>query len=177
MDEIQEFQPERIPRRGEISAWGLALLAFAGWAAMTAAGLRVHWLYIFLALFLLISGALISLTNWVDRRTRLRLEPGGVAYEDGLRRVRMDWRDIAQVHVLPAAPGKLIRVIGEDRKYFSFRTFGEVIMGGKSRGRVGFAQGEHILDVIIEKSRLKPVDPPQAGRSGRPAEGYYYARE
>lgn len=176
MDLPADFRPEVSTRRGEVTAWGLAILAFVGWALLSARGVRVSWLYIFLALFLLLSGLAISLTNWVERRTVLRLETDGVSYENGLRRARMAWNEIQRVQVEPGNLGNLVRVFGDGRQYFSFRTLGEVLLHGETRGRVGFTQGEAILTTIVEKSGLKRSTQPAPGRS-LPTGGYYYARE
>lgn len=163
-----KFQPERLSRRGEITAWGLAALAVSGGILQRRLGLTVHWLYIFLALVLIFSAAAISLTNWVDRRTVLRLEAGGLAFSNGLRQVEIAWHRIREVQELTLNPGKMIRIFADDGRYFSFRTYGEVTLRGKVRGQVGFRDGERILAHIIEKSSLK--------RSQR-SDGVYYVRE
>jgi hypothetical protein len=78
------------------------------------------------------------------------------------------------VQVLPMNLGRLVRVVG-DKTFFSFRTLGEVTLRGQMRGRVGFAQGEQILALILERSGLKTAAPVDSG--ARPSDGYYYSRE
>lgn len=166
-----EFRPERLSRRGEVTAWALAAIAIVGWVLQRRLGLIVHWSYIFLTLLLILSGAAISLTNWVDRRTVLRLELGGLAFSNGLRSVEIAWHRIHKLQELPLNPGKMVRVYAEDGSYFSFRTYGEVILKGKVRGRVGFREGDQILACILEKSNLKPSRHPESN------DGVYYVRE
>lgn len=106
----QEYRPERISRRGEAFAWGAALLVIAGGLILYASGNPVGYLIPFLGAFLVAAGAGISLGNWMDRHTRLRLEPGGIAYTNGLRRIYLDWGQIQEVRILPAAWGKKVQV-------------------------------------------------------------------
>jgi hypothetical protein len=115
----------------------------------------------------------ISLGNWMDRHTALRLEPGGLAYQNGLRHVRLKWEEIQRVRVLPAAWGKKVQVFGR-HTYFAFNTLGEVKVQGKMMGRVGFAAGDQILEQILRSADLRPVQPSEA--SGV-VEIYDYARD
>ena len=55
------------------------------------------------------------------------------------------------------------------KAYFEFRTLGEVKVAGELKGRMGFGEGEEILNEIILNSDLQRID-----KSGN---GYYYARE
>jgi hypothetical protein len=159
----QEYRPERISRRGEAFAWGAALLVVAAGLVLYASGNPIGWLIPFLGAFLAAAGAGISLGNWMDRKTRLRLEPGGISYTNGLRRVRFRWEQIDQVRVLPAPWGKKVQVFGErapgqglprEGAYFAFTTLGEVKMQGRTLGRVGFVEGGFILMTILEQAGL-----------------------
>lgn len=155
-----EFHPELLSRRGELTAWGLTILAVVAWLALRLGGLRVSWIFILVAVFLLIGALASSLSNWVDRHTVLRLELGGVSFENGLRQVEIAYHRIPRVQVLPIQLGNLVRVYGDNGQYFSFHTYGEVGLRGR-RGRVGFKEGEQILAHILERSRLKQASNPQ----------------
>jgi hypothetical protein len=168
MDTPAAFRPERFSRRGELTAWGLAVLVFAAWIALAARGQTVPSLLQLLAIFLLLAGLAISLTNWIDRHTLLRLETDGVNFENGLRRVHLAWDEIRQVQVFPSNLGDRVRVVGE-KTFFSFRKLDEVVLRGQVKGRMGFADGERILQHILEKAHLEQLD--------RPGFGYYYARK
>lgn len=157
-----EYRPELIPRRGERVAWGLAILACIAWLVLSLAETPVHAAIPMLAGFLILAGALISLSNWVDRRTVLRLSSKGLEFENGLRCVRLSWQEVQQVHVLPSNLGDKVRVVGKNT-YFSFRTLGEVRMHGELKGRMGFAEGEKILRQIQTRAGLKSVHKPSAG--------------
>ena len=123
---------------------------------------------IVLMLFLLLAGMSISLGNWMDRRTVIRIDPNGIVFQNGVRNVGLAWREVKELRVLPTRWGKKVQVFGE-RVFFEFRTLGEVKIGGDLKGRVGFMEGEEIMQEIILQSQLLVIK-----ESG---ENYYYARE
>jgi hypothetical protein len=168
-----EFRPELISRRGEAIAWACALLVGGAWLALLLGGKGANLLVLILAIPLFLAAMSISLGNWVDRRTRLRLDAEGVAFQNGLRDVRMAWAEIQQVRVFPAQWSQKIQVIGESG-HFSFHTLGEVKFGRQVKGRVGFAAGETILKRIVENGHLREMRP--TGQAQQQS-GYYYARD
>ncbi|MCK5313953.1 MAG: hypothetical protein KAJ53_02470 [Anaerolineales bacterium] len=168
VSDVREFKPEQVSRRGEFIAWGCAVLVGVLWLVLIWQGQAVTWAILLLEIFLLFAGTSISLGNWMDRKTLLRLDQKGISYKNGLRKVQMNWQDIRQVRVLPTRWGSKVQVIGEDA-YFEFRTLGEVKIGGELKGRMGFEKGDEILQAIVIASDLQKTDDP--------GDGYYYARE
>ena len=162
----REFHPELLSRRGEWTAWALTLAASIGMWFLNRSGYIPAWAWIFWA-FLLFSSLSISLGNWLDRNTVIWLEADGIRFEDGLRRVRLNWQEVQKVAVLPARLGKTVQVIGE-RSHFEFKTLGEVQFQGQVRGRTGFLEGQAILDVILREAGLVLVEESD--------NAYYYAR-
>ena len=156
-DEAREFHPELLPRRGEVMAWAFALVV----------GLSMVWLHQALGNipaiawafwgFLLFAGLSISLGNWMDRHTIIRIGADGIAFENGLRRVRLTWPEVRKVNVLPARWGRSVQVIGK-KSHFEFQTLGEVSFQGEVKGKVGFAAGQEILDCILRASRLRLIE-------------------
>jgi hypothetical protein len=171
--ETREFRPELISRRGEMLAWGAALAVAAAWIVLLISRQGVNWMVPLLGIPLLLVALSISLGNWVERKTLLRLHPEGVEFQNGLRHVRLNWDEIQQVQVLQAQWGRRVRVIGE-RGHFQFLTLGEVKMHGEVKGRVGFAAGESILAQLLERGQLRLVPPTD---SALPSGGNYYARK
>lgn len=165
-----EFRPELLSRRGEVTAWGLALLVFGAWFVLRFTGNRVPGSLVFLAFFFLFVALAISLGNWMDRRTKIQLKPEGIAFTNGLRNVYLPWEAIRQVQVYPSGWGDKVRVIGE-KAHFDFRTLGEVTVQGTVQGRMGFVEGDKILRRILEAGRLDHKTRSSAGT------GYYYSRE
>jgi hypothetical protein len=163
-----EFRPERFSRRGEITAWGLAVLSLLGWIGLSTRGIPIPWFFSALTIFIVIAALATSLSNWSDNHTLLRLENNGVQFENGLRHVYLTWEEIQKVQIFPSNMGDQVRVSGA-QTFFIFRLLGEVSLRGQVRGRVGFAEGEHILNYILRETNLKRVELPD--------NKYYYARE
>ncbi len=162
----REFHPELLSRREEWTAWALALAVGLALLVLERAGSIPLWVWIFWG-FLLFSGASISLGNWMDRRTILRLGSDSLHFENGLRVVSLAWSAVREVTVLPARFGRTVRVRG-DSAHFEFMTLGELRIQGQVRGRTGFADGQLILDDILSKTRLDLVE--------KSKDAYYYAR-
>ncbi|MBC8496802.1 MAG: PH domain-containing protein [Anaerolineales bacterium] len=169
------FHPELIPRKGERTAWLLLILAlvYLGVALWSDDGLT--WLAVVFVSLMFLSAGSITLGNWVDRKTVLRLDPDGVSFSNGLRNVSLNWEDVREVRVLDSAWGHRVQVRGPATSTssrlstgFTFRTLGEVIMQGEIKGRMGFAEGESILKKILESSGLQETEVAEKIR--------YYAR-
>lgn len=161
------YRPELIPRRGEFIAWISTGLIGLTVIILYLTHQRVSWVLLGLLIFLLLSAAVISLGNWMDRQTIIRIEADGIEYFNGLRRVRLPWSEVVDVRVSSAAWGKRVQVRGE-RGFFIFHTLGEVRHKGELKGRMGFEAGDEILRHIVLKSHLQIVDDTGGG--------YYYAR-
>ena len=166
MSDVREFRPELMPRKGEFNAWALAVglgiglyLAISTWPDLPG------FLWIFEGV-MIFSALAISLGNWMDRRTVLRLDADGIAFDNGLRSVRLGWPEVQNVAVVETRSGKRIQVQAE-RSHFTFKTLTVMSMFGQSV-RSGFAAGQEILDMILKSSNMKLT---------KEAEGvYYYAR-
>ena len=164
--EVREFRPELLSRRGEWTAWALALAASIGMWFLNFSGYVPVWAWIFWV-FLLFSGTSISLGNWLDRTTVIRLGADGIRFENVLRRARLNWHEVQKVAVFPARWGKSVQVVGE-KSHFGFMTLGEVQFRGEVRGRTGFSDGQTILDAVLRETGLVLVEESN--------NAYYYAR-
>jgi hypothetical protein len=120
------------------------------------------------AIVMMLAALSISLSNWVDRQTVMRLNANWIEFHSGLRNVRLLWSEIHQVRVSTSGWGDKVQVIGE-RAHFSFRTLGEVWFQGELKGRMGFEKGDEILREIIVSSGLKKI-------TEQDGKGSYYAR-
>ncbi|MCB9135994.1 MAG: hypothetical protein H6636_11245 [Anaerolineales bacterium] len=166
-----EYTPERIPLRGEITGWGLALTILATTTILHLNGQKWATLGLILSVVFVLSAASISFGNWMDRKTVLRLSRSGISYANGVRQVELSWREVQAVRVLPAQWGaRQVQVIGEtvgEKAHFEFRTLGTVNYQGQERGRTGFAQGEQILETIVQMANMRSVP------SDNPTYAYY----
>ena len=158
----REFRPELLSRRGELIAWGLTLVTAAAWLILYFTQTPIFIGLKVLVVLLGFSALAISLGNWMDRRTLLRIESAGVYFENGLRKARLHWEEIRQVEVIPSSWGNKVRVLGE-QAHFDFRTFGEVKMQGEVKGQLGFHEGEQILQTILQQAGLKETQGPEEG--------------
>ena len=171
--ELQIFKPELVSRRSELIAWLSAVLVNGTWIVMLLLGQSMSFWLPILGIPLLLIAFGMSLGNWMDRHTFLKLESQGVAFNNGLRNVQLAWLEIKEVRVLPAQWGQKVQVFGED-SYFGFHTLGEIEANGRVLGRTGFVEGERVLKQILERAELsetKQID------IGNQQEGYYYSRE
>jgi len=162
------FRPELLSRRGEFIAWSTSILVFLGWVILSLNGRHVPFAVPFLWITLFLAAMAISLGNWMDRKTELRLDAGGVTYKNGLRYAALKWNEINEIKVFPSKWGKKVHVLGA-AVHFNFRTLGEVMVQDEVKGRMGFAEGDKILSIMLEQANLKEI----AG----PGSGYYYGRE
>ena len=171
--ERQEFHPELVSRRSKMISWGSALLVDVVWILLIVTGQTFSFWLPILGVPLTLVALGISLSNWMDRHTIIRLDEQEVSFSNGLRHTALRWNEIQEVRVLPAQWGKKIQVFGR-QSYFGFYTHGEVFAHGRSLGRTGFVDGDFILQNILEKARLSAVKQIVVGDQ---QEGYYYSRK
>ncbi|MBT3322003.1 MAG: hypothetical protein HN392_06920 [Anaerolineae bacterium] len=163
----KEFRPELISRRGELNAWVFALvvsiaLGFMFWAMGNIPTVAwVFWGFLFFA------ALSTSFGNWMDRSTVMGLDDNGIAFENGIRQVALNWQEVKSVNVIPARWGKTVQLIGEE-SHFEFRTLGEVQYQGEVTGRLGFVEGDDVLKEILKKTKLR-LEKEEKG-------SYYYSR-
>jgi hypothetical protein len=152
---VKVYKPELQPRRSEFVAWGLALSSLLGLLFLNLGGIIFFWAIVFVG-FLFFAGLSISLGNWMDRRTQIKIDDTGVAFQNGLRNVELTWLSVSEVTTSPSRWGEKVQVVGQ-KQHFEFNTLGEVTFQQQVQGRVGFQQGKEIRDEIIQKSGLTSV--------------------
>jgi len=171
--EQQVFKPELVSRRSELIAWGSAVLINGTWILLMLIGHPLSFWLLILGVPLLLIASGMSLGNWMDRQTVLTLDMENIYFSNGLRHVKFKWFEIQEVRVLPAQWGKKVQVFGQ-QSYFGFHTLGEVKANGKVLGRTGFIDGERVLELVIDRAKLKEIKQIELGDQ---QEGYYYSRE
>ena len=163
----EELRPELTSRRSEITVWSLTLVVVFAMGIMNWQLGEISIIVWVFGGFLLFAALSISLGNWMDRGTVMSLDLNGIAFENGLRQVALSWQEVEKVNVFPARWGKSVQVIGS-KSHFEFRTLGEVEYKGEVQGKLGFAEGEAVLEEILKKTELV-LEKEEKGR-------YYYAR-
>lgn len=154
MSTQKTYRPELTPTRGEWIAWGLAAVCAATWGVIRWQTSSVPLGVTIFALVFLLAALSIRLSNWMDQRTQISLDEGGVEFHNGLRTATIRWKDVVEVRVIPARWGQRVQVLGE-MDNFEFRTMGEVTYKGEVRGKMGFREGKEILDRILRRSNLQ----------------------
>ena len=166
MESKREFHPEKISRTGERNAWILTGVAVVACLLLWRVSAPSTLLLVTVA-FLLIAAFFISLSNWIDRKTTLILDPEGIKFQNGLRNVMMNWDEIERLRVVSDRWGERVHV-SSNRNYISFRNLSDVKIQGKVRGQMGFPEGKEILQQIIQSSGLVLTEEND--------QGHYYAR-
>jgi hypothetical protein len=146
------YKPELLARQGERNAWLFAILAGIALAILHLRGVVPFFSWIFV-IFLAFSALSISLGNWIDRRSLLRISKTGLSFGNGLRQVDLTWPQITEVRIVPTRWGEQIQVIG-GQSHFSFNTLAELQFKGQNRTKVGFAGGQEILKEILKSGGL-----------------------
>jgi hypothetical protein len=170
---LGEYRPTLISRRGELIAWISFVLVGVTWIILIFSGQRYCLAVPVLTIILFLASLSISLGNWMDRQTVLKISKEYVSFRNGIRNVEIRWENIQEVQVLPAQWGKKVHVLS-DQAHFHFQMLGEVKMHGEVKGRVGFVEGDLILNEIIERSNLHEI---QSSELDRAETCEYYARD
>jgi hypothetical protein len=166
MEGSKEYRPELLSRSGERNAWILTVVGIAAYLLLWRTS-EASIIYLMLVAFLLVSALFISLNNWIDRKTKLVLDPEGIKFQNGLRKVALNWDEIEDLRVVPDRWGERVHVYSS-HSYLSFRNLSDVEIRGKVRGQMGFPEGQEILQQILESSGLV--------RTEDDDQGHYYAR-
>lgn len=157
IDSWKEYRPEIISRRGEFSAWFIAFLVLASWLFLSVINKPASKPLFMLFSIVLLVALFISLGNWMDRRSYIKINSSGIIFENGLRHVKKAWDEIVKVEVHPSRWGKKVRVLCSDA-HFSFRTLGIVAIGDEEKGRIGYKNGDKILQIIIKEAGLIKIE-------------------
>lgn len=161
----QTYKPLLNSRRAELFNWlffivVLSVLIFVPTTGFARIGGN------FLAAFFLFSSLVLSMANWQNRKTAMTLSSSGVRFENGLQTIWMLWEEVNRIEVFTGRVNDKIRVKSAD-KDFAFDMYNEVVLNGKSRGAVGFEQGELILETILRQAHIDTAQKQHA-------EGYDY---
>lgn len=171
--DTQEYRLIPASRRGELMAWLSTSLVAGAWVIAFLIQARINLLLTIAAALLGSIASGISLSNWMDRRTRIVIGRSGIHFQNGLRDTHITWEEIREVRVLPAIWGRKVQVFAKDA-YFGFSTEGKVEAYGKIVTQTGFPQGDQIVQQILKRANLKQI---RALNTGLGIPGYAYTRE
>ena len=162
-----EYRLELLSRCGELIAWGSTLLVAAAWLFLGFSNQPIAWVVPALTILLFVVAVGISFSNWMDRKTLIRIDDQGIHYENGLRQAEISWQQIRQVRTYPSPVGKKVVVIGP-HSAFQFRVLHQVRVQGELKGQMGFPEGETILQKILDQGNLQKIESGQESRAVSP---------
>jgi hypothetical protein len=142
----------------------LLVAVFADFEGVVRVGLYL------LLVFIGLSALVMSVGNWIDRNTTLKIDEAGVSYFNGAREVSLNWGDISRIEVVPARFGDRI-IVSSENAGFRYQSLGKISMSEKISGQVGFEEGAQILETMLEQTGLSGQQPRQTDS------GYYYSRD
>ena len=149
-------RPVPVSRRGEGFAWLSAGLAALGSLILTLRGGQLPDVGIGLVIVLVLAAGLITLGNWLDRRTRIELLEQRVLYHSPLRQVNLPYADIQRLTASRLRDAWRVGVVGPDRG-FTFRTGTTLRFAGMDRLTYGFAGGEGLAAALRQRAELGPA--------------------
>lgn len=152
-----EFRPLPLPRRGEWTAYGLAgalliTLGIRWWVVQ-----EVPALLAVAAFGSVLLAVLISYGNWMERHTKLSMDPSGVSFERPIRTVECSWDQINGLNCERERGGWRFDVLCETG-HFGFQD--ELVMRSNFGGevRTGFPDGQLIAASIRRAAELGPPE-------------------
>jgi hypothetical protein len=156
------FRPAPVDRRGEGVAWLLSLALAGGLFLLRRLSGGVPWLgLVFLALLVALA-ALVSIGNWLEARTSIRIDGDGIEERTPLRSVRLAWGEVAELWAWPASLGWRILVRGAGGQIL-FRTGERMSSPRGAELRLGFPEGERMAAHVRSASRLSLPERQDAG--------------
>jgi hypothetical protein len=156
------FAPARPHRRGEVIAWLCAAGVGIAIGIINLRGGTITSVSIFLLIFFLGAGILISLGNWMDANTQVVVAQRELTYQNPLRTAVMPWESITSLEATSARGGW--RAVVEDQQTrFAFTTAVKVRVGSRVAILGGFPHGDRMAALIRGMAGLS--EPQLHGRS------------
>lgn len=162
------YKPIINSRRSELMAWIFSISLIVIQFAQPVTGFfKVGG--ILLAIFFLLSAIIISLGNWTNRKTVLRIREVGIDLDNGIKMITFKWQDIIRIEVFTGRFNDKISLITESGRMNFDIAVSDDNKSATSQ-RFGFQEGDEILKILLDRSKVsqQKVD----------AEGYvYYSKE
>jgi hypothetical protein len=153
IEKDESFQPQQGSRKGELIAWGSAILIAVALGIYYLLTQSVQCMTAGLFLFFLASGAVITFGIWTDARTRVDLSRAGLHYNSPFRDVILDWADLQSLRASKAGAVWKVTVSGADQ-YFTLRISEEPLTEDNPRGFLVLPEGDRLVRLICGTARL-----------------------
>ena len=146
----QTLKPIQNPRRSEMTAWFLSLCLILILIFSTEGGFfKVGG--IILCTFFLISAVIISLGNWQNRKTVLRLSRDQIWYFNGIKESSLSWEEIQRVEVYSGRFNDKISLVS-DSGIIRFDIVNLEHFDQDKTPNYGFKEGVKILNSILDQT-------------------------
>ncbi len=134
-------------------AWLLFGALIILWVILTFLAVKTPLLVKGTAIVLLLISLGISFSHWLDRRTTILLEEGGIHYKSPLRTVSLQWQQVTELWCGPIQGGWRF-LVSSPRAAFRFQSLVEIRSGGGKSIRSGYPEGVNIAKMIVTRAAL-----------------------
>lgn len=160
----QTYKPIQNSRRPELLAWFFSfciifILIFSPQTGLFRIG------GVILATFFLLSAVTISLGNWQNRNSVLKLSKDKIWYFNGVKELSFTWDEIQRVEVFRGRFNDKINLVSESGS-ISFDIIGLEQFNQDKTPYYGFREGAEILNFILKQTNLN--------EQKQDGSGYYY---
>lgn len=147
------FQPQSMPMRGELYAYGLAFSVFLATLFFRDQTGDVSLVGVFITGFFLIIGLILTFGAWMERGTRITVSAQMLVYKNPLRRINLPWDKVVRIHALWLRERWKMAVFSEDGRIIFSTEFPDDEPGLLSPGS-GFINGPMLAALIRSYARL-----------------------
>jgi hypothetical protein len=163
------YKPVMNSRRSEVLAWIFSICIVLVLFVLPSSGFfRIAGFV--LATFFTFSAIVMSLGNWVSRKTELRMYDEFLWLDNGIRVTTIRWEDIDCLEVFPGRFNDKIIVNSDSSNRLSFDVIKANVESGEAINIAGFKERDIILEMIIKSSGLN-----EKRKDGQ--QGYYYSKD
>lgn len=148
------FQPGSASRKGQLIAWGSALVIGLILTILYFTTLETQCLTGALFIFFLIAGFLITFGLWVDSKTIVLVSPKFLHYKSPFRNVKLAWEQVEQVRAVEAGDVWRVAVIGLNR-YFRIRVLDSKEDVESSKRILVMPDADRLIRIICGMAKLQ----------------------
>jgi hypothetical protein len=148
------FQPASTSRKGELIAWGSAVVTGLVLAIVYVSTREIQFLTGAMFVFFLATSLLITFGMWVDSRTSAKVSPDHLHFQSPFRNVKLEWDQVEEVRAVKAGTVWRVVVVGASR-YFRIRVLEKREGSDASRQILSFPQADRFVRIICGMAKLK----------------------
>ena len=148
------FQPASASRRGELIAWGSAVVIGSLLTIFYFVTREVQCLTAGLFIFFLGAAILITFGLWVDSKTFAKVSPEHLHFKSPFRDVRLEWDQVEELRAMEAGNVWRVVVSGADR-YFRIRVLENEDETESGRRFLVIPKADRLVRIICGMAKLR----------------------